>query len=255
MLRSFVGNNSTIKGSSLHRKDPQEVHPYCIPIHCPKNCVRCILESSPFLARPYRCRSPEEIAEFNIAEVCESVCWENSKSLYKPNIKKLEWKGAKTMFGSFSAIFWIPLVSQTPRQMTLCYPRDEKKKRSQVETCLGLGDISNTFLEVQKGRDISGWNMLELKLPQSNDGLFKSIIFGVYILLWAGIRSFYMLLWAGIRNYVPLHFENLVSTSNVFIKAIPFLPLNTLRLLVHTWEVDVLPLVTRRTLKADHKRR
>ena len=127
MLRSFVGNNSTIKGSSLHRKDPQEVHPYCIPIHCPKNCVRCILESSPFLARPYRCRSPEEIAEFNIAEVCESVCWENSKSLYKPNIKKLEWKGAKTMFGSFSAIFWIPLVSQTPRQMTLCYPRDEKK--------------------------------------------------------------------------------------------------------------------------------
>ena len=127
MLRSFVGNNSTIKGSSLHRKDPQEVHPYCIPIHCPKNCVRCILESSPFLARPYRCRSPEEIAEFNIAEVCESVCWENSKSLCKPNIKKLEWKGAKTMFGSFSAIFWIPLVSQTPRQMTLCYPRDEKK--------------------------------------------------------------------------------------------------------------------------------
>ena len=117
MLRSFVGNNSTIKGSSLHRKDPQEVHPYCIPIHCPKNCVRCILESSPFLARPYRCRSPEEIAEFNIAEVCESVCWENSKSLYKPSIKKLEWKGVR--FQPFYGFFWYPRLADKWHFVTL----------------------------------------------------------------------------------------------------------------------------------------
>ena len=88
------------------------------------------------------------------------------------------------MFDAPAAILWILLVSQTPRHLTLCYPRDEKIKLSQVETCLGmerkirLGEISNTFLEAQ-GAERPSWNMLELKMPQSNDGLFKNIIFGV----------------------------------------------------------------------------
>ena len=46
-----------------------------------------------------------------------------------------------------------------------------------MERQIRLGEISNTFVEARKGRYISGWNMLELKMPQSNDGLFKSIIF------------------------------------------------------------------------------
>ena len=151
-------------------------------------------------------------------------------------------------FQPFFEFLWYPRLPDKWRFVTL----ETRKKTVAGWDLFGLGRYFEHLPGGAEGPRYSGWNMLELKLPQSNDGLFKSIIFGVYILLWAGIRSFYMLLWAGIRNYVPLHFENLVSTSNVFIKAIPFLPLNPLRLLVHTWEVDVLPLVTRRTLKADH---
>ena len=154
------------------------------PLHCPRSFgkmhpwVMSLFGQALSLLEPWRnCRIQHSRGVW--------ICMlENSKSLYKPKINKLEWKEKKTMFGSFSAIFVDSfMVSQTPRHLTLCYARDVKIKLSQVETCLGmerkirLGEISNTFLEARKGRDVSGWNMLELKMPQSNDGLFKNIIF------------------------------------------------------------------------------
>ena len=138
--------------------------PLLHPLHFPKSFVRCILESCPFFCKALSLLEPWRNCRIQHSRGVWICMLENSKSLYKPNIKKLEWKGTKTMFGSFSAILWILLASQTPRQMTLCCPRDEKKPL-QVETCLGvewkirLGEISNTFLEAQKRRDISGWNM------------------------------------------------------------------------------------------------
>ena len=129
-----------------------------------------------------------------------------------------EYQEARMKRGSFSAILWILLVSQTRRQMTLCYPRDQTKNPSQVdEICLGLGEISNTFLEVQNGRDISGWNLLELKLPQSNDGLFRSIIFGAFICYEPALEIMYLYT---LRTWYLQCFHQ----SNVF------LPLNTLGL-------------------------
>ena len=74
----FLVDISKIKGvkPSQCRKDPQELHPYCISYTFLKVLSDASLSHVPFFfARRYRCWSPEEIAEFNIAEACESVCW------------------------------------------------------------------------------------------------------------------------------------------------------------------------------------
>ena len=177
-----TGRIKRVKPSQC-KKDPQKLHPTASPTLSEMFCkmhpwVMSLFGQALSLLEPWRnCW----IQHSRGVWIC---LLENSKSLYKPNINKLECKGKKTMFDAPAAILWILLVSQTPRHLTLCYPRDEKIKLSQVETCLGmerkirLGEISNTFLEA-RGAERPSWNMLELKLPQSNDGLFKNIIFGV----------------------------------------------------------------------------
>lgn len=193
VFRYLVGNKSRFLVDIISRikrvkpsqceKDPQELHPTASPTLSDMLCkmhpwVMSLFGQALSLLEPWRnCW----IQHSRGVWIC---LLENSKSLYKPNINKLECKAKKTMFDAPAAILWILLVSQTPRHLTLCYPRDEKIKLSQVETCLGmerkirLGEISNTFLEA-RGAERPSWNMLELKMPQSNDGLFKNIRFGV----------------------------------------------------------------------------
>ena len=93
------------------------------------------------LARPYRCWSPEEIAEFNIAEVCESVRWENSKSLHKPNIKKHQKARMKRDKNDVWFLFshfidsWYPRLPDKWRFVTL----ETRKKTVAGWDLFGLG--------------------------------------------------------------------------------------------------------------------
>ena len=93
-----------------------------------------------------------------------------------------------------------------------------------MERKIRLGEISNTFLEA-RGAERPSWNMLELKMPQSQRWPIQK-------------HHFLEFLWAATRNYVvPLHFENLdeLGIYNAFINTFPALehpwtPLNSLSL-------------------------